>query len=88
MFGETLRLWILKISKLSNLFKKLQYVWSCSLTRISSLAVRRKIFFDLGEVRSRKAESEQQANKVSLARYVGMFCHDCSYNVKFIFTNI
>ena len=25
--------------------------------------------------------------KVSLAKYVGMFLHDCRYNIRFIFTN-
>ena len=35
---------------------------------------------------SRKFELKQQV-KVSLAKHTRMFCHDCSYNIRFIFTN-
>ena len=35
---------------------------------------------------SRKAELKQQV-KLSLAKYFGLFCHDCRYNIRFIFTN-
>ena len=37
-------------------------------------------------LKSRVAELKQQF-KVSLAKYVGMFLHDCSYNKRFIFKN-
>ena len=37
-------------------------------------------------LKKRKSELKQRV-KVSLAKYFGMFCHDCSYNIRFIFTN-
>ena len=38
------------------------------------------------KLKNRRAEFIQLV-KVSLAKYVDMFCHDCSYNIRFIFTN-
>ena len=36
-------------------------------------------------LKSKKAELKQV--KVSLEKYVGMFRHECSYNIGFVFTN-
>ena len=38
------------------------------------------------KLKNRKAELIQRV-KVSLAKYVDMFRRDCSYNIRFIFTN-
>ena len=37
-------------------------------------------------LKSRKAELKQRV-QVNLAKYVGIFCHDCSYNTRFVLTN-
>ena len=47
---------------------------------------RKDIYFIWFKFKNRKAELKQQV-KVSLAKYVGMFCHDCSNNMGFIFTD-
>ena len=44
------------------------------------------IYFIWARLKSRKAELKQRV-KVNLAKYVGIFCHDCSDNKRFIFTN-
>ena len=46
---------------------------------------RKDIYFIWFKFKNRKPELKQQV-KVSLAKYVGMFCHDCSNNMGFIFT--
>ena len=38
------------------------------------------------KLKNRKAALIQQV-KISSAKYVDMFRHDCSYNIRFIFTN-
>ena len=47
---------------------------------------RKGIYFIWVRLKSRKVELKQQV-KVSLEKYFGMFCHDCSYNIRVIFTN-
>ena len=42
------------------------------------------IYFIWVRLKSRKAELKQQV-KTSLAKYVTMFRHDCSYNIKICF---
>ena len=37
-------------------------------------------------LKSRREELKQQV-KVKLVKFVGMFCYDCSYDIRFIFTN-
>ena len=37
-------------------------------------------------LKSRKAELKERI-KVNLENSVGMFCHDCRYNIRFIFTD-
>ena len=45
---------------------------------------REGIYFIWLRLKNRKAELKQQV-KVSLAKYVGMFRHDRSYKIRFIF---
>ena len=47
---------------------------------------RKGIYFICMKLKSRTAKLKQQV-KVSLEKYVGMFHHDCRYNIRFIFTN-
>ena len=48
---------------------------------------RKDIYFIWVKLKNRKAELVHQQVKVSLAKYIDMFCHDCGYNMRFIFTN-
>ena len=47
---------------------------------------RKGIYFICMKLKSRTPKLKQQV-KVSLEKYVGMFRHDCRYNIRFIFTN-
>ena len=47
---------------------------------------RKDIYFIYVKLKNRTAELIQRV-KVSLVKYVNMFCHDCSYNIRSIFTN-
>ena len=51
------------------------------------MKVNRKVVqFIWVKLKNRKAELIQRV-KISLAKYVDMFRHNCSYSVRFIFTN-
>ena len=43
----------------------------------------RGIYFIFVRLKNRKTELKQWV-EVSLAKYVGMFCHNCNYNMRFI----
>ena len=45
---------------------------------------RKGIYFILVKLKSRIAELKQQV-KVTLQKYVGMFCHDCRSNIRIVF---
>ena len=47
---------------------------------------RKVVYFIWVKLKNRKAELIQQV-KIHLAKYVDMFRHNCSYSVRFIFTN-
>ena len=61
----------MKLSSYKNVFIKLN---------------RKDIYFIWMKLKNRKAALIQQV-KISSAKYVDMFRHDCSYNIRFIFTN-
>ena len=48
---------------------------------------RKDIYFIWVKLKNRKVELVHQRVKVSLAKYVDVFCHDCTYNIGFIFTD-
>ena len=47
---------------------------------------RKDFYFIWVKLKNRKAKLMQRV-KVSLAKYVDMFRHDCSYNIRYILTN-
>ena len=47
---------------------------------------RKSIYFIWTRLKNRKAELKQKI-EVSLAKYIGVFCYDCSCNTRFNFTN-
>ena len=56
-------------------------------SRLKYLKINRKgTYFVRLRFKNRKAKLKQRV-RVSLAKYVGMFRHDSSYNIRFIFTN-
>ena len=77
-------MWIVKIRELINNCKKLLKFVKLPSYKNVFLKVNRTGFTSFGW--GWKAELIQRV-KVSLAKYVGMFHHDCGYNVRFIFRN-
>ena len=67
--------------------QKIQEICETVLLQNFFLKVNRKgMYYIWMRLKSRKVELKQRV-KVSLEKYVGMFRHDCRYNIKFIFTD-
>ena len=80
-------LWILKISELIKLRKKYQQFKELPSYKNVFPNVKRKDIYSIGvRLKSREVELKQWV-KLSLAKFVGMLSCDCSYKIRFIFTN-
>ena len=67
--------------------QKIQEICETVLLQNFFLKVNRKgMYYIWMRLKSRKVELKQRV-KVSLEKYVGMFRHDCRYNIKFIFAD-
>ena len=65
--------------------KNPEFLWYCSLKK-NSKHKQEKYWFHWTRLKSRKAKLKQRI-EVGLAKYVGVFCYDCSCNTRFNFTN-
>ena len=75
------------MSKLKNFCKKFQKFVKLPCNKNFFLDVNRKgTYFIWVWSKTKRVELKQRV-KVSLAKYTGMFHRDCSYNIKFIFTD-
>ena len=78
---------ILKISELINFCKKFwKFVKLPTYKNFFLDVIRKVIYFILERLKGGKRELKHQVD-VSLAKYVVMVYHDCSYNRRFFFTN-
>ena len=81
---------LLKITELINLCKKFEkFVKLRSCKNLLLKVNRARIFFIWVRNKSRKAELNKEFHlaKNNLAKCGGMFRHDCSYKIRFIYTN-
>ena len=67
--------------------KFLKFVKLPSYRNVIMKVNRKYIYFIWVKLKNRKAELVHQRVKVTLAKYVDVFRHDCSYNLRLIFTD-